>query len=88
MFNARLKIYHPQKIPHNLACASNRSIKQNWLGLLELQRLGDASAMLVYKTLAKCRSFCIIIESKSQKTFFAVVLYTTMAAMASHENLK
>ena len=30
--------------------------------------------------------FCIIIESKSQKTFFAVVLYTNMATVTSNEN--
>ena len=29
--------------------------------------------------------FCITIESNSQKTFFAVALYTNMAAMTSHE---
>ena len=43
------------------------------------------TAMLVYKTMAKCRSFCKI-ESNSQNTFFAVVLYTNMAAVASREN--
>ena len=30
--------------------------------------------------------FCIIIESNSQKTFFAIVLYTNMAAVTSREN--
>ena len=30
--------------------------------------------------------FCIIIESNSQKTFFAIVLCTNMAAVASREN--
>ena len=30
--------------------------------------------------------FCIIIESKSQKTFFTIVLYTNMATVTSHEN--
>ena len=30
--------------------------------------------------------FCIIIESKSQNTFFAIVLYTNMAAVTSREN--
>ena len=30
--------------------------------------------------------FCIIIESNSQKTFFAIVLYTNMAALTSREN--
>ena len=31
-------------------------------------------------------TFCIIIESNSQKTFSAIVLYTNMAAVTSHEN--
>ena len=30
--------------------------------------------------------FCIKIESNSQKTFFAIVLYTNMAAVTSREN--
>ena len=30
--------------------------------------------------------FCIIIESNSQKTFFAVVLFTNMAAVTSRKN--
>ena len=30
--------------------------------------------------------FCIIIESNSQKNFFAIVLYTNMAAVTSREN--
>ena len=30
--------------------------------------------------------FCIIIESNSQKTFFAIVLYTNMAAVTSGAN--
>ena len=30
--------------------------------------------------------FCIIIVSNSQKTFFAIVLYTNMAAVTSREN--
>ena len=30
--------------------------------------------------------FCIITESNSQKTFFAIVLYTNMAAVTSREN--
>ena len=30
--------------------------------------------------------FCIIIESNSQKTFLAIVLYTNMAAVSSREN--
>ena len=39
--------------------------------------------MLVYKTMLK---LCIIIKSNSQKTFFAIVLYTKMAAVTSREN--
>ena len=30
--------------------------------------------------------FCTIIESNSQRTFFTIVLYTNMAAVASQEN--
>ena len=30
--------------------------------------------------------FCIIIESNSQKSFFAIVLYTNMAAVTSGTN--
>ena len=41
--------------------------------------------MLVYKMSLK---FCIIIESKSPKTFFAIVLYTNMAAVTSREHRK
>ena len=31
-------------------------------------------------------TFCIIIEWKSQKIFFSIVLYPNMAAVTSHEN--
>ena len=42
------------------------------------------TTILVYKTMSL--KFCIIIESNSQKNFFAVVLYTNMAAVTSREN--
>ena len=48
----------------------------------------DETAMLMYKTMAKCPSlkFCIIIEFNSQWTFIAIFLYTNMAAVKSREN--
>ena len=32
--------------------------------------------------------FCIILEDNPQKNFFAIVLYTNMAAVTSRENLE
>ena len=55
--------------------------------LLKLSILGshsrDQTAMLVNKMSLK---FCKITELKSQNTFFAIVLYTNMAAVTSGEN--
>jgi len=44
----------------------------------------DETAILVYKTMSL--KLCIIIELNSQKNFFAVVLYTNMAAVTSRKN--
>ena len=42
---------------------------------------------IVYKNLGKMSlTFCMIIESNSQKTFITIVLYTNMAAVTSSEN--
>ena len=46
----------------------------------------DKTATLVYKNNSKMsRKFCIIIESNSQRTFFAIVLYNNMATVTSRE---
>ena len=41
----------------------------------------DEADMLVYKTVAKCH-----LKSNSHRTFFAIVLYTNMAAVTSGAN--
>ena len=46
----------------------------------------DETALLVYNNSKMSLKFCLIRESNCQKTFFAIVVYTNMAAVESREN--
>ena len=54
--------------------------------ILGLHSRDEADMLTVQNNGKMTLKFCIIIESNSQKTFFAIVLYTKMAAVTSGAN--
>ena len=63
-------------------CATNfKAVYNSWFSLTRWD--GHVG---VEKNGKMSLKFCIIIESNSQKTFFAIILYTNMATVTSHNN--